>query len=98
MPRHNRPHEIYMSFLLVDGRWQVQFLLPDLKTSLPLKLIKADLQNIRKLARRGEALRTPESRAMLDHAVQAGSGGVHIRLTRVQYSKLCEPDVKREKS
>jgi hypothetical protein len=88
MPRHERPHHVFMSFFRIDV-WQVQLLEPDLKTPFPLKLIPA---NIRRLARRGEALRTRESREKLDHAIQTG-GGLYINLTRVQYSKMSEPEL-----
>jgi hypothetical protein len=65
MPHHERPHHVYMSFFQMDG-WQIQFLDTDLETSLPLKLAVAGPENLRELARQGDAMRTPEARRTLE--------------------------------
>jgi hypothetical protein len=68
--------------------WQVQFLLPDLKTALPNKLTFANSEGIRELATQGAAMGTPESRQMLEDAIQTGRGGVYLKLARGQYWML----------
>jgi hypothetical protein len=88
MSRFERPsHRVYMSFFRRQG-WQVQFLEADLKTPLPRRLTFADADKIRELARRGEAWADSESRRMLEHAIDNGRGGVYLRLTPDQYSRL----------
>ena len=87
---HNRPHHVYMSFFFMEGL-QVQFLSPDLKTALPNKLTFADPEKIRELATQGEAMGTPESRQMLEHAIETGRGGVYLKLARGQYWMLGRP-------
>jgi hypothetical protein len=67
------------------GGLEVQFLLPDLKTPLPLTLT-ADPEKIRELARRGEAWGTLEARQMLEHAIETGRGGIYLRLTPKQFA------------
>jgi hypothetical protein len=69
----NRPHHVYMTFFLLGG-WQVQFLSPDLRTALPNKLTFADPEEIRELAMQGDAMGTPESRRVVEHAIQAKGG------------------------
>jgi hypothetical protein len=86
---HNRPHQVYMSFFLMEG-WQVQFLSHDLKTALPSKLTFADPEKIRELAKQGDATGTPESSQMLEDSIQAGRGGVYLKLTRRQFRDLAE--------
>jgi hypothetical protein len=76
-----------MSFFFRKA-WQVQFLEADLKTPLPRKLTFADPDKIRELARRGEAWGTSEARQMIEHALETGRGGVYLRLTPDQYTKL----------
>ena len=88
MSRYDRPsHRVYMYFHYRSG-WQVQFLEADLKTPLPRTLTFTDPEKIRELARRGEAWGDSESRQMLEHAIETGSGGVHLRLTPDQYARL----------
>jgi hypothetical protein len=88
MSRYDRPsHRVYMSFFFKSG-WQVQFLEADLKTALPRKLTFSDPEKIRELARRGEAWATSESRQMLELAIEQGRGGLYLKLTAEQYSKL----------
>jgi hypothetical protein len=89
MSRYDRPsHQIYMYFFLRSG-WQVQFLEPDLKTPLPRKLTFKDPQKmIRELAKRGGAWRDSDSQQILEHAIEAGRGGVYLRLTPEQYRRL----------
>jgi hypothetical protein len=90
MPRYDRPHRVYMSFFQMEG-WQVQFLDPDLKISLPLKLTVAGPENLRELARQGDAMGTPEARRILERGIHMGSGGVYLRLKPEQYRKLGQP-------
>jgi hypothetical protein len=80
-------HTVYMQFFLRKG-WQVSFLEPDLRTSLPRKLTFSDPDKIRELARRGEAWGTSEARQMLEHGIETGRGGVYLRLTPEQYRRL----------
>jgi hypothetical protein len=88
MSRYERPsHRVYMSFFFKSG-WQVQFLEADLKTALPRKLTFSDPEKIRELAKRGEAWATSEARQMLELAIEQGRGGLYLKLTAEQYSKL----------
>jgi hypothetical protein len=88
MSRYDRPsHQVYMYFFKRDG-WEVQFLEADLKTPLPKKLTFSDSEKIRELAKRGGAWRDSESRQMLDHAIGNGRGGIYLRLTPEQYTRL----------
>jgi hypothetical protein len=88
MSRYERPsRRVYMSFFL-QSAWQVQFLEADLKTLLPQTFTFADPEKIRQLARRGEALGTSEARQMLEHAIETGRGGVYLKLTPEQHSRL----------
>jgi hypothetical protein len=50
-----------------------------------------DPEKIRELARRGGAWRDSESRQMLEHAIENGRGGIYLRLTPEQYSRLRRP-------
>jgi hypothetical protein len=90
MFQHNRPHRVYMSFFQMEG-WQVQFLDPDLKTSLPLKLTLEGPENLRELALQGDALGTEDARRTFEHAIQTGRGGIYLRLKPEQYRKLGQP-------
>lgn len=67
-----------MSFFMRSG-WQVKFLEADLETSLPRKLTFAHADEIRELARKGEALETSEARQMLEHGIGTGRGGCYLR-------------------
>jgi hypothetical protein len=78
-------HQVYMYFFKRGG-WEVQFLLPDLKTPLPPKLTFADPEKIRELARRGEALGTSEAKQILEYAIEVGRGGIYLRLTPEQFA------------
>jgi hypothetical protein len=84
-------HQVYMSFMSDDGGWYCQFLEPDLKTPSPRKLTFAHADKVREVARRGEALGTPEAKQILEHAIEMGRGGVYLRLTPEQYGKLRRP-------
>jgi hypothetical protein len=91
MSRYYRPsHRVYMSFFFRTG-WQIQFLEADLKTPLPRELTFSDPEKIRELAKRGEAWGDSESRQILEHAIEAGRGGVYLRLTPEQYRALRRP-------
>jgi hypothetical protein len=89
--RYDRPsHRVYMSFFFRSG-WQVQFLEADLRTPLPRKLTFTDPDEIRELARRGEAWGDSESWQILEHAIETGRGGLCLRLTPDQYARLRRP-------
>jgi hypothetical protein len=91
MSRYDRPrHQVYLYFVRRDG-WYCQFLEPDLKTPLPKKVTFAHADKIRELARRGEALGTLEAKQALEHAIEMGRGGIYLRLTGEQYSRLKRP-------
>jgi hypothetical protein len=68
--------------------WHVTFLEPGLEIPLPKRLTFRDEGKIRELARRGEAMGTSEDRQLLDYAIAKGEGGVYLRLTPEQYSRL----------
>jgi hypothetical protein len=80
-----------LHILFQAGGWQVQFLEADLKTPLPQKLTFTDPEKIRELAGRGGAWRDSDSRQVLEHAIETGRGGVYLRLTADQYSRLRRP-------
>jgi hypothetical protein len=88
MSRYDRAsHRVYMRFFFKSG-WQVQFLEADLKTALPRKLTFSEPEKIRELAKRGEASTTSEARQILELAIEQGKGGLYLKLTAEQYSKL----------
>jgi hypothetical protein len=88
MSRYDRPsHRVLMTFFYRAG-WQVQFVEADLKTPLPRTFSFVDPEKIRELARRGEAMGTAEARQMLEYAIEVGQGGIYLKLTPEQYTKL----------
>lgn len=87
----NASHQVYMYFMSRDGGWFCQFLEADLKTPLPKRLTFARADKIRELARRGEAWGNLESKQALEHAIEMGRGGIYLRLTPEQYSRLRRP-------
>jgi hypothetical protein len=91
MSRYDRAsHRVLMSFFYRKG-WQVQFVEADLKTFLPRTFTFADPEKIRELARRGEAMGTSEARQLLEYAIEAGRGGVYLKLTPEQHARLKRP-------
>jgi hypothetical protein len=91
MSRYSHPsHRVFMTFFYRQG-WQVQFVEADLQTPLPRRFIFADPEKIRELARRGEAMGTSEARQTLEYAIQAGRGGVYLKLTPEQHARLKRP-------
>jgi hypothetical protein len=58
---------------------------------LPKTLTFKDEGKIRELARRGEAWQTSENRQLLDCAIAKGEGGVYLRLSPEQYTRLRRP-------
>lgn len=88
MSRYSHPsHRVFMTFFYRKG-WQVQFVEADLQTPLPRTFTFADPEKIRELARRCEAMGTSEARQMLEYAIEAGRGGVYLKLTPEQHAKL----------
>ena len=91
MSRYTTPrHSVYMSFQK-NRSWQVQFLEPDLRTPLPRTFSFAHADKIRELARRGEALGNLEAKQALESAIENGRGGIYLRLSAEQYTKLKRP-------
>jgi hypothetical protein len=89
--RYSHPsHRVFMTFFYRKA-WQVQFVEADLKTPLPRMFTFADPEKIRELARRGEAMGTSEARQMLEYAIEAGRGGVYLKLTPEQHARLKRP-------
>jgi hypothetical protein len=76
-----------MSFFMRDG-WVVQFLEPDLKTSLGRIRAFSDANKIRELIERTPTPINLESRNMIEHAIDKGRGGMYLQLTGEQYRKL----------
>lgn len=79
MPDQAQPfRRVYMLFNL-DNDWQVSFLEAD-----------SDPEDIRALARPGEALGTCEARALFNYSTEGGRGGIYLQLTAKEYSTLQE--------
>jgi hypothetical protein len=88
-------HRVYMLFALHEN-WKVSFLEADLMVSPLKRLIFADPEEIRDLARLGQALATAEARVLFDYSIGRGNGGLYLQLTTEQYSKLREPGCERD--
>ena len=88
-------HRVYMLFTLHKG-WEVSFLEADLMVSPLKRLIFADPEELRDLARLGQALTTSEARILFDDSIGRGNGGLYLQLTTEQYSKLREPGCERD--
>jgi hypothetical protein len=88
-------HRVYMLFALHKD-WKVSFLEADLMVSPLKRLIFADPEGIRELARFGQALATSDARLMFDCSIGRGNGGLYLQLTTEQYSKLREPGLQRD--
>jgi hypothetical protein len=73
---------------LTSNGWHCQFLEPDLKTPLPRKLTFKSADKLRALIERGRGITTQESRSMVEYAINVGRGGVFLRLSEEQYSRL----------
>ena len=67
------------------------FLESDAKTLLPRKLNFADPEKIRELARHGETSGTSKAMQMLEHAIEKSRGGVFLKLTPEQHTRLKRP-------
>lgn len=80
-------HRVYMSFALRES-WQCEFTEVDSRTPLPRKLTFATADKVREMAERGGALSNLESRQMLEFGIQAGRGGVTLKLTADQLARL----------
>jgi hypothetical protein len=74
-----------MQFVLLDS-WQIHVMETDQKTSLTTFIFR-DPDLIKKLARVGGALDTPEKQAFLERAIERGGGDLHLMLTREQHSR-----------
>ena len=78
---------VYMYFFHRDG-WYIQFLAPDLKTSLRRKLTFRDAAKIREMFDRFSAERKLEDRQAFEYAIEKGRGSIWLNLTEEQYQKL----------
>ena len=86
-PKQTQCHRVYMSFQLRDG-WQCKFLEADLKTPLPKRCHFSTSDRLVELVERGGGFTDQESRLMLAQGIEMGRGGVYLRLTEEQYTKL----------
>ncbi len=82
--------KVYLGFQRRE-HWDVWFMQPDLKTSLPTRLTFEREDKIRRLAERGGAFVNLEAKSMLDHGLEIGRGGVWLNLTEEQYQRLLRP-------
>jgi hypothetical protein len=80
-------HRVYMAFALRES-WRCEFTELDSRTPLPCKLTFASADKLREMAERGGALSNLESRQMLEFGIQAGRGGVTLKLTADQLARL----------
>ena len=80
-------HRVYMAFALHES-WQCEFTDVDSRIPLPRKLTFATADKVREMAERGGALSNLESRQMLEYGIQAGRGGVTLKLTADQLARL----------
>lgn len=87
MPSENRRHRVYMSFQDRQG-WQCQFMEADLKTPLPKRLHFASSDKVVELLERAGGFTDLLSRLMLNKGISMGRGGIFLKLTEEQYSKL----------
>lgn len=76
-----------MHFML-NRAWHCQFLEEDLKTPLPRKITLSDQEKLFEMAERGGYLLNLEGRQAIENAIHNGRGGIWLRLTEDQYSKL----------
>jgi hypothetical protein len=81
MSRYERPSHPRLLTFFYRTDWQVQFAEADLETPLPRQFTFNAPENIRELARRGEAWGDSESRQMLEQAIENRRGGRYLRLT-----------------
>ncbi len=88
-PRQNSCHSVQMLFYRSkNGCWMCRFIDEDHKTNLPRKLSFASPDKVVEASERGGALRCMRQRKALDRAIEKGWGGVLLKLTEEQYSKL----------
>jgi hypothetical protein len=76
-----------MSFQDRQG-WQCQFMEADLKTPLPKRLHFASSDKVVELLERAGGFTDLLSRLMLNKGISMGRGGIFLKLTEEQYSKL----------
>ena len=76
-----------MAFAL-RGSWRCEFTEVDSRIPLPRKLTFASADKVREMAERGGALSNLEYRQMLEYGIQAGRGGVTLKLTEGQFARL----------
>ena len=77
-----------MHFMLREGTWFCQFLMDDLKTSLPRTFTFTAFEKVTEMARRGGADWTSADRQAIEYACNQGRGAVWLRLTDEQLGKL----------
>jgi hypothetical protein len=79
---------VYLRFALRGTSWRCEFLPDGAGAPLPRTLTFANPDKIIELAKRGDGLSTLESRQMLEMGIKAGRGGIFLRLSQEQVSKL----------
>ena len=88
MPDRRKPsrHRVYLFFMLRNG-WHCQFLEPDLKTPLPLKLTFSSPDKLLELFERWGESKLLEDRSAQEYAIQMGRGSIWLILSAEQYAK-----------
>ena len=82
-------YRVYLSFFVRgDGEWIVQFSRSTLDRTIgPLRVWDSP-EIIRELIRRTPTKMDSEAKAILEHALQAGRGGMFLELLPEQYASL----------
>lgn len=80
-------HRVYCTFFHRDG-WCVQFLEPDLKTSVCRMRNFGSPDKIREMVARTPTKLMQEDKQALEYAISTGRGGLYLDLTEAQYRKL----------
>jgi hypothetical protein len=82
---------VYLRFRRHGSAWKCEFLVDGSGAPLPRTLTFANPDKITELAKRGDGLPTLESRQMLELGIQAGRGGIFLRLSGEQLANLRSP-------
>jgi len=76
-----------MTYMLRDG-WSVQFLEPDLKTTIGRIRQLGSLDKVKELIARTPTRLDLAAHQAIDHAITVGRGGIYLEVTAEQYWKL----------
>jgi hypothetical protein len=88
-PRQNSCHCVQMLFHHAkNGRWMCRFIDEDHQTTLSRTPSFASPDKVVEASERGGALRCMRQRKALERAIEKGWGGVLLKLTEEQYTKL----------